>query len=54
MVVFPPSGIAKRVVETKRALGADEEPYSCRATIPDDGIAPVSAKNTVLLVTSGR
>jgi hypothetical protein len=35
-------------VETKRALGADEEPYSCTATIPDEGIAPVSAKNAAL------
>jgi hypothetical protein len=36
-------------VETKRALGADEEPYSRTATIPDDGPAPVSAKNTAVL-----
>ena len=36
-------------VETKRALGVDEEPYSCTATIPDAGPAPVSAKNTALL-----
>jgi hypothetical protein len=32
--------------ETKRGLGADEEPYTCTVTIPDDAIAPVSAKNT--------
>jgi hypothetical protein len=32
-------------VETKRGLGADEEPYSRTVTIPDDGIAPVSAEN---------
>ena len=36
-------------VETKRALGADEEPYSRTVTIPDDAIAPVSAKNSSLL-----
>jgi len=24
----------------------DEDRYSCTATIPDDAIAPVSAKNT--------
>jgi hypothetical protein len=29
--------------ETERALGADEEPYSCTVTIPDDAIAKVSA-----------
>ena len=29
--------------ETTRALAADEEPYSCTQTIPDDAIAPVSA-----------
>ena len=49
-------------VETKRALGVDEDPYSCTvprcadprrgATIPDDGIAVVSAKNTTLLEQS--
>ena len=33
-------------VETRRALGADEEPYSRTLTIPDDAIAPVSAKNS--------
>jgi hypothetical protein len=32
-------------VETKRGLRADEEPYSCMVTIPDDDIAPVSAKD---------
>jgi len=26
-------------VETERALGADEETYSCTLTIPDDAIA---------------
>ena len=36
--------------ETKRILGADEEPYSCTVTIPDDGVAPGSAKNTPLLI----
>ena len=36
-------------VETKRYLGADEEPYSCTVTIPDDDSAQVSAKNTTLL-----
>src|SRR6202034_274066 len=36
-------------VETKRSLGADEEPYFCTVTIPDDGSAPVSAKDTSLL-----
>ena len=36
-------------VEAKRDLGADEEPYFCTVTIPDDGIAPASAKNTMLL-----
>jgi hypothetical protein len=36
-------------VETKRGLGADEDRYSCTATIPDDAIAPVSAKNTAHL-----
>jgi hypothetical protein len=30
-------------VETERALGADEEPYSCTVTIPDDAIVKVSA-----------
>jgi len=34
-------------VETKRALGVDEEPYSCTVTIPDDAIAPVSAGNSL-------
>jgi hypothetical protein len=33
-------------VETERAQGVDEEPYSRTVTIPDEGIAPVSAKNT--------
>jgi hypothetical protein len=37
-------------VETKRGLGADEEPYlRCfvgSVTIPDDAIAKVSAKDT--------
>jgi len=28
-------------VETERALGADEEAYSCTLTIPDDAIAPL-------------
>jgi hypothetical protein len=37
-------------VEIERALGADEEPYSCTVTIPDDAIAKASAKNTRLLV----
>jgi hypothetical protein len=32
-------------VETKRGLGADEEPYFGTVTIPDAAIAPVSAKN---------
>jgi len=32
-------------VEAKRDRGVDEESYSCTATIPDDGIAPASAKN---------
>jgi len=36
-------------VETERALEVDEAPYSCTATIPDDGIAKVSAKNPALL-----
>ena len=36
--------------ETKRCLGADEEPYSRTATIPDDGSAPVSAKDAGDLV----
>jgi hypothetical protein len=31
--------------ETERGLGADEEPYSCTETIPDDAIAKVSAKD---------
>jgi hypothetical protein len=42
---------ARRVavfVETKRYLGADEEPYSCTVTIPDDDSAQGSAKNTTL------
>jgi hypothetical protein len=30
-------------VETEPALGADEEPYSCTVTIPDDAMAKVSA-----------
>jgi hypothetical protein len=30
-------------VETERAIGADEEAYSCTLTIPDDAIAKVSA-----------
>jgi hypothetical protein len=30
-------------VETERALGVDEETYSCTLTIPDDAIAKVSA-----------
>jgi len=30
-------------VETERALGADEETYSCTLTIPDDALAKVSA-----------
>ncbi len=33
-------------VETKRGPGADEEPYSCTVTIPDDAIAQVSAEDT--------
>jgi hypothetical protein len=32
-------------VETERALGADEEPYSRTVTILDDAVATVSAKN---------
>ena len=35
-------------VEAKRDRGVDEESYSCTATIPDDGIAPASAKNAAL------
>ena len=38
-------------VETERALGVDEEPYSCTVTIPDDGIVKVSAKNAVTYST---
>jgi hypothetical protein len=34
------------LVETKRSLGVDEEPYFCTVTIPDDGLAPVSARNS--------
>ena len=41
-------------VETKRILGVDEDPYSRRETIPDDGVAPVSAKNTALLLAVQR
>jgi hypothetical protein len=33
-------------VETERGLGVDEEPYFCTVTIPDDGIAKVSAKDS--------
>ena len=36
--------------ETKRDQGADEEPYSCTVTTPDEGIAPVSTKNAALLL----
>jgi len=36
--------------QTERALGADEEPYSCTVTIPDDAIAPVSAPNAGFVV----
>ena len=51
-MTIPPYRFARSAavfVETKRGLGADEEPYSCTVTIPDDGFAPVSAKNAALL-----
>ena len=47
------------MVETKRALGAGDEPYSCTGalrgtrrgvTTPDDRPAPVSAKNAAPLL----
>jgi hypothetical protein len=36
-------------VETKRGVGADEEPYSRTVTTPDARPAPVSAQNAALL-----
>ncbi len=35
-------------VESKRGLGAEEEPYFCTATTPDDGIAQLSTKTAAL------
>ncbi len=40
-------------VETKRGQGVDEDPYSCRATIPDDGIAKTTS-DVVVENDSGR